>query len=60
MEWIQSAINYVQSHWVEVGIIALAIDQLLFVVSPITPWKWDDTLSGKLRVLVKKFFPEKP
>lgn len=39
--------------------ILWAIDQLLKVVSPLTPWKIDDNLSDILGNLLSRFFPKK-
>lgn len=39
--------------------ILWAIDQLLKVVAPLTPWKLDDNLSDILGKLLSRFFPKK-
>lgn len=39
--------------------ILWSIDQLLKVVSPLTPWKIDDNISDMLSKLLSKFFPKK-
>ena len=36
-----------------------AIDQLLKVIAPLTPWKVDDNISDMLGKLLSKFFPKK-
>lgn len=38
--------------------ILWAIDQLLKVVSPLTPWKVDDNISDMLGKLLTRFFPK--
>lgn len=39
--------------------ILWSIDQLLKVVSPLTPWKLDDNISDMLSKLLSRFFPKK-
>ena len=36
-----------------------AIDQLLKVIAPLTPWKVDDNISDMFGKLLAKFFPKK-
>lgn len=37
-----------------------AIDQLLKVIAPLTPWKTDDNISDFLGKLLAKLFPKPP
>lgn len=56
MEFINMIVKYVQDNWLAMGAALLAFDNLLFAISPLTPWKWDDTLALKLRDIIKKVF----
>lgn len=39
--------------------ILWAVDQLLKVVAPLTPWKFDDNLADILGKFLARFFPKK-
>ena len=51
MEWIQS-------HWITIVATVSTIDQLLKLVSKLTPFKWDDNVADMLGGLLAKFFPK--
>jgi hypothetical protein len=50
-------VHWIQAHWVGIGLAVLAFDNLLFAISPLTPWAWDDTLASRLQEIIKKVFP---
>lgn len=52
MEWLQA-------NWVTVVAGLYVIDNVLDFVSPLTPWKWDDTVASWLGSMLAKFFPKK-
>jgi len=43
-------VNWVQTNWQAIIVALCAIDQLLGVIAPLTPWEFDDRLS---RILAK-------
>lgn len=51
-------LHWFQNNWVAIGFVGLAVDNLLFAIAPITPWKWDDTAASRLQDLIKKFWPD--
>lgn len=52
-------ITWIQTNWVQVVAGLWAIEQVLRIISPLTPWKWDDNLVSMLGKLLQKFFPKK-
>lgn len=52
-------IAWFTNNWVNVVAILWSVDQLLKVVSKLTPWGWDDNVSDILGNLLLKFFPKK-
>lgn len=55
MEFFTSISTWISQNWLGIIAAIVAFDQFLFILAPITPWTWDDTLSGKLRELVSKY-----
>jgi hypothetical protein len=52
MEWLTA-------NWVSIVAVLWSLDALLDLVSPLTPWKWDDTIASWLGSMLAKFFPKK-
>lgn len=53
---MEAIFSFITNHGVELVAILWTIDQLLKLVSKLTPWKWDDNLSDILGDLLAKFF----
>jgi hypothetical protein len=49
---------WVSTNWTSVVALLWTIDQLLKIISPLTPFKVDDNLSDILGGLLAKFFPK--
>lgn len=52
-------IEWIQNHWLEIVGVLWGIDQLLKVISQLTPTKVDDNISDYLGKFLAKFFPKK-
>lgn len=52
MEWITA-------HWVELIAGLWALEQVLRVISELTPFKWDDNIVKVFSKILKSFFPQK-
>ena len=59
MDVLLGILPWVKANWVEICAAVFAIDQLLGIVSKITPWGWDDRLSRIVADLVARFFTKK-
>jgi len=52
-------INWITTNWVQLVATLWLIEQLLRVISELTPWKWDDNIVKVLAKILKSFFPKK-
>lgn len=57
---IMGIVHWAQNNWVTLGLGVMALDSFLFIISPLTPWKWDDTLASTLKGVIEKIWPKKP
>lgn len=46
------AFTWLQGHWVEIGVAALAVSGAFAQVAQLTPWGWDDEAAGWLKKIV--------
>lgn len=53
---MESIFSFFSNHGVDIVAILWTIDQLLKLVSKLTPWGWDDNISDILGSLLAKFF----
>ena len=53
-------ITWVQTHWQSIVVGLCAIDQLLGVIAPLTPWEFDDRLSRILTNWIKGLIVKTP
>jgi hypothetical protein len=52
-------INWVQTNWIGLVAALWALETLISIVAPLTPWKWDDSIGRWLGSILAKFFPKK-
>lgn len=52
-------ITWAQTNWVNIVAALWTVDQLLKIVSPMTPWKFDDNLADMLGKVLARFFPKR-
>jgi len=50
--------EFLSKHWVEIVGILWGVDQILKIVSKLTPTKVDDNISDYLGNFLSKFFPK--
>ena len=51
--------DWITKHWVEIVAALWSFDQLLKIISPLTPTKIDDNISDYIGKLLARFFPKK-
>jgi len=54
-----SIIEYIQTNWVQLVAGLWLLEQLLRLISELTPWKWDDNIVKVLSKILKSFFPKR-
>ena len=59
MEAITHAITWGKTNWQSIVVGLCAIDQLLGVIAPLTPWTFDDRLSRIVTNLLKRLVTKK-
>lgn len=56
---MQDAINFFTTNWVSICAGLWTVDQLLKIIVPLTPMKWDDNLADMFSKLLQRFLPKK-
>lgn len=56
---IGAIVTWVQTNWVGLVAALWAFEQFLRIISPITPWTWDDNIVTIMGKLLQQFFPKK-
>jgi hypothetical protein len=51
--------DWITQNWVQVVAGLWLLEQLLRLVSELTPWKWDDNIVKIFSNILKSFFPKK-
>ena len=51
--------QWIQANWVQIVAALWSFDQLLKIISPLTPTKIDDNISDYIGKMLAKFFPPK-
>ena len=51
--------DWLKANWVQLVAGLWALEQVLRVISEMTPWKWDDNLVKVISKILKSFFPQK-
>jgi hypothetical protein len=52
-------VNYIMTNWVKIVAALWLVEQVLRVISEMTPWKWDDNIAKVFTGILKKFFPKR-
>ena len=53
-------IDWIKTHWVEIGVIAFALHTLLKAVARVTKTKVDDNIVAKIGAVIKYLFGRDP
>lgn len=56
---MNGVIEWITLNWVNVVAALWLLEQLLRLISELTPWKWDDNIVAVLANILKAFFPKK-
>jgi len=51
--------DWLINNWVQIVAGLWALEQLLRIISPLTPWKWDDNIVSIFGKILQQFFPKK-
>ena len=53
---MEAIIAWFTTNWVNVVAALWSVDQLLKIIAPMTPWKFDDNISDIIGSLLARFF----
>ena len=56
---MNSIINWITGNWVQLVAGLWLLEQLLRLISELTPWKWDDNIVKVFSKILKSFFPKR-
>jgi hypothetical protein len=52
--------DWISTHWIEIGVIALAAHTLLKAIADVTTTKKDDAIVAKIGSIIGYFFGKRP
>ena len=52
-------VKWITANWVQLVAGLWLLEQLLRLLSEMTPWKWDDNIVKVLSSILKAFFPKR-